>query len=117
MLPPRKNKTRSGIKRAPRREWPKHQRFVRSHACSVPGCQNAQIEFAHVRTAANAGTGLKPHDSFGISLCAVHHHHQHNVGVHTFEALYQINLLALAKEFSEKTTDLAMKESIKDEGT
>ncbi len=36
-LPKRRKPARSGILRAPRRAWPKHERWVRGHACIAPG--------------------------------------------------------------------------------
>ena len=42
------------------------------------------IDFAHLRSAANAGTGLIPHDIFGVSLCRPHHDEQHRLGAEAF---------------------------------
>jgi hypothetical protein len=112
-LPPTRKFQRSGILRAPQRHWPRHERWVRSHSCVVPGCQNVPIEFAHVRTAENSGTGLKPHSKCGVSLCSMHHQQQHEVGVETFQALYKIDLMALADEFFRRSPDKAMRESLK----
>lgn len=58
-IPRRRKVQRSGIARAPRREWPKHRAFLRRHHCVVPECIAEPIEVSHIRTAANAGTGLK----------------------------------------------------------
>lgn len=109
MLPQKRKRERSGIERAPRREYPTHRAFVRRHSCSVPGCQDGPIEFAHVRTAANAGTGIKPSDAYGISLCAAHHREQHQIGAATFGAKYKLNLLALAAQFASWTSDKALR--------
>ena len=69
-LPPRRERPRLNLREPLQREWPRHRRFVRSFGCSVPLCTtNTPIEFAHLRSAANAGTALKPHDAFGVSLC------------------------------------------------
>lgn len=114
MLPARKKPVRSNILRGPKREWPRHRRFVRSHQCCVPGCLQGPIEFAHVRTAANAGKSLKPHDAHAVSLCADHHREQHNRGVQTFERKYGIDLAKLADEFARKSPDQAMKDSLKE---
>jgi hypothetical protein len=110
-LPPKRKPARSGIERAPQREWPRHRKFVRSHACSVPGCENGPIEFAHIRTAANAGTSIKPADWNGVSLCRDHHAETHR-GERTFEAKYKIDLKALAAEFARKSPDIAMREAM-----
>src|SRR5205085_3708201 len=69
-LPPKRERPRLNLREPLQREWPRHRRFVRSFGCSVPLCTtNTPIEFAHLRSAANTGTGLKPHDAFGVSLC------------------------------------------------
>jgi hypothetical protein len=105
------------LKRAkPSREalvWPRHRRFVRSHRCCVPGCPGQPIEFAHYRSAANSGTGVKPHDRFGISLCRAHHRTQHLIGQTEFQRSYQIDMAALAETFFARSPDKAMKESLK----
>lgn len=112
-LPRRRKVAKSGIREI-RREFPRHRRFVRSHECSVPNCQDAPIEFAHVRSAANAGTSLRPHDAFAISLCASHHREQHNIGQPAFERKYNIDMMTLAMEFTERSPDVAMRESLRD---
>lgn len=111
-LPRRRKVTKSGIERAPKREWPRHRKFVRSHACCVPGCQREPIEFAHLRSAANSGTGIKPHDAFGISLCHAHHREQHLLGQPGFEKQYHIDLGALAAAFVKASPDQAMRDSL-----
>jgi hypothetical protein len=57
---------------------------VRSHVCSVPGCNGKPIEVAHVRLGSGAGMGQKPDDWNTVSLCAEHHRRQHNVGEAVF---------------------------------
>lgn len=115
MLPDRRQKSRSGILRAPKREWPRHKKFVRSHGCCVPGCEGGPIEFAHLRSAANAGKSQKPFDWFGVSLCLVHHAEAHKHGHDTFARKYRVDLWALAREFAAKSPDLAMKEAMRNE--
>lgn len=112
ILPPRRRPARSGIKRGPRRAWPQHRRWVRSHGCVVPGCKDDWIEFAHVRSAANSGTGLRPHDRYGVALCAEHHYQQHAIGQPAFERLYGIDLGRLAEEFARRSPDSEMRASI-----
>lgn len=111
-LPPKRQKVRSGIARAPQREWPRHRKFVRGHACCVPGCQDGPIEFAHVRTGTDGGTALKPSDTHGISLCVEHHREQHQIGEPAFERRYRIDMKALAAEFARKSPDIAMREAM-----
>lgn len=112
-LPRRRKVSKSGIERAPKREFPRHRKFVRSFGCCVPGCEEAQIEFAHVRSAANSGTAVRPHDAFGISLCVAHHREQHSIGQPAFERKYNIDLKALATAFVKASPDVGMKESLK----
>lgn len=112
-LPARRKRPRSGIERAPPREWPRHRKFVRSHCCCVPGCDGAPIEFAHVRSAANAGTGLRPHDAFGIALCFAHHREQHNDGAETFQRRHGLDLWALAAAFVRASPDTEMRASLR----
>jgi len=75
-----------------------HRDWVRSHRCSVPGCQLMPIEVAHVNTAANRGMSRKASDAFTVSLCRDHHAESHR-GERTFEAKHGINLMDLAREF------------------
>jgi hypothetical protein len=112
MLPQRRKPMKSGIDRADRREWPKHRAFVRRHTCSVPGCDQGPIEFAHVRSADNSGTSLKPHDAYGVSLCAAHHAEQHQHGAETFMKRHRVDLWKLAVEFCKASPDINMKQSM-----
>ncbi len=112
-LPKRRKRERSGIERVPQRIFQRHRKFVRSHSCCVPGCAGLPIEFAHVRSAANSGVGLKPHDSAGVALCAIHHLSQHMLGMVTFQALHKIDMKALAAEFTRRSPDVEMKASLK----
>ena len=111
-LPPKRQRQRSGILRAPEKAWPRHERFVRSHHCSVPGCRCGPIRFAHIRSAANSGTGIRPNASFGVSLCHTHHLEQHNIGQPAFERKYGLDLFALAAEFMRRSPDCKMKETM-----
>jgi hypothetical protein len=81
---------------------PAHRDWVRSHHCSVPGCQLMPIEVAHVNTAANRGMSRKASDAFTVSLCREHHAESHR-GERTFEAKHGINLMDLAREFFRKS--------------
>ena len=82
---------------------PAHRAWVRSHRCVVPGSQLMPIECMHVRRAANAGTGFKPSDAFTASGCMEHHAECHRIGERTFERKHGIDLLALAREFYERS--------------
>ena len=113
MLPPRLKRAKMGLRVLPQRIWPKHRRWVKSHGCCVPGCPASQVEFAHLRSAANAGTALKPHDMFGISLCRGHHDEQHRLGAAAFGRKYQIDQWALAAEFAQRSPDREMRASLR----
>lgn len=112
-LPPKRKRERSGILREPKRKWPRHERWVRGHGCSIPGCTGTPVEFAHVRDASNSGTGLKPHSAFGISLCFAHHREQHSVGVETFQRRHGIDMKALAALFVKRSPDAEMRASLR----
>jgi hypothetical protein len=118
MLPKRREKPRSGIERAPKREWPRHRRFVRGHKCSNPHCYSplAAVQFAHVRHETDGGTGVKPSDWWGISLCAHCHKWQHDIGEPAFERFTGLNLKKLAMEFARNSPDTAMREAMKELG-
>jgi hypothetical protein len=110
-IPRRRAVIKSGIQRAAQRSFPRHRAFVRKHECCVAGCANRDIEFCHVRSAANSGTSLKPSDAYGISLCAAHHRQQHSIGQREFEKRHSLDLWALAEAFIKASPDTAMRES------
>jgi hypothetical protein len=93
--------------------WPRHRRWVKSHGCCVPGCHALHVDFAHLRSAANAGKDQTPHDVFGVSLCRTHHVEQHAIGVDGFDNKYGIDLWALAAEFARRSPDWEMRASLK----
>lgn len=107
-LPAKRKPMKSGIERVPKREWPRHRAFIHRHQCSVPGCQAGPIECAHIRTAANSGKGIKPHDWFTVSLCDAHHAEAHE-GEKSFERKYSINLMEIAEAFAKASPDIKMK--------
>lgn len=79
-----------------------HRDWVRSHYCSVPGCQMMPIEVAHVNTAANRGVSRKASDAFTLSLCREHHAESHR-GERTFERKHSINMMQLAEQFYRRS--------------
>ena len=83
-------------KRATRWRSQAHASFVRSHECSVPGCDQRPIEFAHVRMGSGAGIGQKPDDWRGVSLCAEHHRRQHEIGEPAFWSGVDVEALIAA---------------------
>jgi hypothetical protein len=108
-LPARRERVRSGILRAPKREWPAHRRFIRRHVCVatlgiVHDDCDGPIVCAHVRLGASENGGsIKPHDAFTVSLCDKHHKEQHG-GEATFSRKYGLNMLRLAKDFAMLST-------------
>jgi hypothetical protein len=70
------------------------------------------VDFAHLRSATNAGMKQKPHDAFGVSLCRAHHIEEHKLGGKTFSQKYGIDLWALAAEFVRRTPDIEMQSSL-----
>ena len=121
-LPPKRERPRMNLRDPMRRDWLRHRRFVRSFGCSVPLCGNkTPSEFAHLRTAANAGTAVRPHDAFGVSLCGAdpargiegHHAEYHRIGHQSFEQKYRIDLNAIADAFVRASPDAEMRASFK----
>lgn len=89
-IPPRRAKPRT---RKDNGDLPQHRAFVRrGKVCTVPGCQNQNIEAAHLRInlppGEHGGTSFRPHDKWCYPLCHDHHAQQHHgpagVGERTF---------------------------------
>ena len=102
----RRKPPKSGIQRAPRREYPKHRQHIRGFECAVGNreCEGA-IQAAHVRLGTDGGEGLLPSDWFLYPLC-FHHHigEQHATGERTFEAQYfPKGLRATALEYARRS--------------
>ena len=113
MLPPRLKRPKLGLNMPTRKIWPRHRRWVKSHGCCVPRCDARSIDFAHLRSCANAGMNQKPHDIFGVSLCRPHHVEQHRLGVDAFNHKYGTDLWALAAEFARRSPDFDMRAALK----
>jgi hypothetical protein len=112
-LPERRQRPPMGVRAPLQKIWPRHRRWVKSHGCCVPGCRAPSVDFAHLRSAANAGTGQRPHDIFGVSLCRLHHDEQHRIGAEAFGDRYGIDLWALAAEFARRSPDGQMRASLR----
>jgi len=108
-LPSKRTRPRSGIERAAKRAWPRHRRYVRSFVCAVPDCGGVSV-CCHLRTAANAGTGLKPADWYTVPLCDNHHAEQEGRTA-WFERKYGVDLWALAERLARTSPDKTMKEA------
>ena len=113
MLPHRLKRPKLNVQVPPRKVWPRHRRWVKSHGCCVPGCDATSVDFAHLRSCTNAGMDQKPHDVFGVSLCRHHHVEQHSLGVAAFDRKYGIDLWALAGEFAQRSPDAEMRATLK----
>jgi hypothetical protein len=73
----------------------RHLDWIRTQPCVVEHCW-MRAEAHHVRSAANAGTGMKPEDRWAVPLCAVHHAQVHHRGRLAFELDHKLDLAALA---------------------
>ncbi len=87
--------------------------WVKAHRCCVPSCEALSVDFVHLRSARNAGTGQTPRDIFWVSLCRVHHDEQHRIGADAFGQNYKIDLWALAAEFARRRPDPEMRAFLK----
>jgi len=93
------------------RRHPKHLQWIRGFMCCVPGCDNRDIQAAHVSWGYPEGTPewqkaagkIKAHDKFTVSLCLYHHAEQHKLGYGSFNVKYGLYLPALAQEFAVKS--------------
>jgi hypothetical protein len=112
-LPEKLKRPSMGLRQNLQKIWPRHRRWVRSHGCCVPECRVLAVDFAHLRSAANAGLGQTPHDIFGVSLCRVHHAEQHRMGAGAFGDKYGIDLWALAAEFARRSPDWEMRAALR----
>jgi hypothetical protein len=112
MLPPRLKRPKLGVQVPPQKIWPRHRRWVKSHGCCVPNCTATSVDFAHLRSATNAGKDQKPHDAYGVSLCRAHHIEQHALGGSAFSQKYGIDLWRLVAEFVRRSPDFEMRFSL-----
>lgn len=103
MFPKRRERVRSGIERAPQREFPGHRAWVRGHACSVAGCESRQIEAAHVQASPEVPVSersagkIKAHDKWTYPLCHDHHREAHDIGHERFDKRHVINRVEIAR--------------------
>lgn len=125
IVPKKRERIRSGIARAPQREWPRHRKFIRSLECSVPHCGYPiirmtpfcpVIECAHVRAGTDGGTAIKPSDWWTVPLCSVHHHQQHSIGEAAFERLHRIDMKRIALALARQSPDVEMRKAMREAG-
>ncbi len=112
-LPDRLKPAKMRVRAPVQKIWPRHRRWVKSHGCCVPDCPARCVDFAHLRSTANAGKDQKPHDIFGVSLCRPHHDEQHRIGAAAFGDKYKIDLWAFAAEFARRSPDWEMRASLR----
>lgn len=101
-----------------RREFPVHRAYVKSFGCAIRGCFAAPTDFAHLRTAANSGTGLKPRDEFGVFMCHEHHRESHQRGHRTVaeaNGMTLDDLFAKAAHYAATTPDRALRKRLEAE--
>ncbi|HUE14982.1 MAG TPA: hypothetical protein VMR25_12505 [Planctomycetaceae bacterium] len=110
LRPKKLKRAKMGVRPPERRIYQTHRAWVRRHSCSVPGCQDGPIEFAHAKSRGAGG-----HDAQGVPLCLKHHHEQHASGIETFQRKYKVDLFALAAHFAKTTTDRALIEALRAE--
>lgn len=87
----------------------KHLQWIRGHlcaACGTRGTEQNKIEAAHVRRASNSGASIKPSDAYTVPLCAACHRESHR-GEKSFEAKYNLDLMAIAKGLFQRSTHRA----------
>lgn len=119
MLRPKPKRAKMGVKEVVRLIWPRHRRFVRSCACSVPGCDRRDIEVMHYRQGHTAGMQQTPPDWFSLPGCSFHHRTggnqaQHTIGHEAWDKLHGVNSRAIVVECIEKTTDAAMRNYLRE---
>ena len=73
----------------------RHLAFVRQLPCVACG-KAAPSEAAHVRTATDGGTAMKPGDRYAVPLCTACHARQHRIGELSFWSARRIDPLNVA---------------------
>ena len=71
----------------------KYKKYIRSLPCVI--CNYPASEAHHVRIDGNAGTGMKPSDTYCVPLCPLHHAELHQFGKDTFFDRHGINVYKL----------------------
>jgi hypothetical protein len=116
----RRKRTRMGLRESGVIRCPSHLKWVRGCECAIAGkpswlqriinavvewfrgpehvCEG-KIEAHHVREGDHGqGMGQKPDDSSAVPLCSAAHQLGHTKGWKTFEAMYRVDLSALAEK-------------------
>lgn len=110
-LPAKRVRPKMGIERAPKRDWPRHRKFVKTHKCCVPGCPYLGVpDCAHLRGVDNCGTSLKPPDWHTVPLCRAHHEQQEAAGPDAFGDRHGIDLWEFAANLARRSPDWRMRQ-------
>lgn len=114
-LPKRLKRPKMGLRESSVIRCPGHLKWVRGHECCITGrlqripergpwdpssahtCEG-HIEAMHVRTGTDGGIGMKPSDCWAIPGCSKAHREQHQIGEHSFERLYGIDMKLIAEQ-------------------
>lgn len=99
-IPARRKHKALGLRDEPQIRNASHLSWVRGHCCAIEGRNGhecaGKIEAAHVRLGTDGGMGVKPSDSWTLSLCTAAHAEQHNIGEPAFQAKYGLDMKAVA---------------------
>jgi hypothetical protein len=118
LRPKKLKRAKMGVRPPARLVFSVHRAYVKRHACALCGYSGPEIEFMHLRTAANSGTGIKPGDQFGIPGCRDCHRDCHQRGHDTVAREHGTTLeklFALAAHFAKTTTDKALIEALREQ--
>jgi hypothetical protein len=124
-LPKRRERLRSGIHRAPIREFQRHRAYIRRLRCVCDDdvvrsldllCCEGRIECCHVRLETNGGAALKPSDWWTFPGCRAHHDEAHQLGESRFQDLYGLDLKEIALRLARRSPDLHMRQVMKEAG-
>lgn len=110
-LPRKRARVRMGVREPVRIIFRRHRRHAKSFGCAVPGCKTWPIDFAHGRTAANAGKAQTPHDAFGIGYCRAHHREEHAKGEAHMRRKYGVDRWKLAAYYVKTSPDHQIRQS------
>lgn len=102
-IPKKRKRDPMGVRQSTIIRCPQHLAFVRQHECCVSDVHICEgpIEAAHVRVGTDGGIGQKPSDCYSIPLCSKAHRAQHQTGERSFEAVYHIDMKAVAARLWE----------------
>lgn len=97
----KRERSRSGIRRAPQRDWPSHRTYVRKFEClfrHLGGC-DSPARCCHLSEGLDAGeqkvgTNLKVHDKNTWPGCDHHHTAAHSIGHLAYAAAHGVDLFA-----------------------